>query len=55
MIFGGNLSITSKTQEKKLDREISLALCIEPDRRMKWYETDISFGTEDHPTTELSN
>jgi hypothetical protein len=22
---------------------------------MRWYEVDISFGTEDHPMTELSN
>jgi hypothetical protein len=35
MIFGGSLSIISKTHGKKLEREISLAQRIEPDRRMK--------------------
>jgi hypothetical protein len=54
-IFRGSLSITSKTQEKKLEREISLAQRIELDRKMKWSEVDISFGPEDHPTIELSN
>jgi hypothetical protein len=54
-IFRGSLSITSKTQEKKLEREISLAQRIDPDRKMKWSEVDISFGSEDHPTIELSN
>jgi hypothetical protein len=49
------MSIASKTQGKKLEREISLAQCIEPERRMKWSDTDISFGPEDHPETELSN
>jgi hypothetical protein len=28
---------------------------IEPERRMKWYETNIFFRPEDHPETELSN
>jgi hypothetical protein len=55
MIFGGSLSMASKTQGKKLEREISLARHIEPDRRMKRSEVDISFGPEDHSTTELSN
>jgi hypothetical protein len=55
MIFGGSLSIASKTQGKKVEIDISLAQRIEPDKRMKWSETDISFGPEDHPTTELSN
>jgi hypothetical protein len=55
VIFEGNLSITSKTQGKKLKREIRLAQRIEPNRRMKWFKTDISFGPEDHPTIELSN
>jgi hypothetical protein len=53
MIFRDRLSITSKTQGKKLEREISTTQYIEPDRRMKWSETDISFRPEDHPTTEL--
>jgi hypothetical protein len=44
-----------KTHGKKLEREINLAQRIEPYRRMKWSETDISFGPEDHPMTELSN
>jgi hypothetical protein len=55
MIFGGSLSIASKTQGKKVEIDISLAQRIEPDKRMKWSETNISFGPEDHPTTELSN
>jgi hypothetical protein len=54
MIFGGNMSITSKTQGKKLQREISLAQQIEPGRRMRWSDNYISFGPEDHPNTELS-
>jgi hypothetical protein len=55
VIFEGSLSITSKTHRKKLEREISLARCIEPERRMKWSETNIMFGPEDHPEIELSN
>jgi hypothetical protein len=55
VIFGGSLYIASKTQGKKLEREISLAQRIEPDRWMKWSKVDISFGPEDHPTTKLSN
>jgi hypothetical protein len=54
MIFGGSMSITSKTQGKKLQREINLAQRIEPGRRMRWFDVDISFGPEDHPNTELS-
>jgi hypothetical protein len=54
MIFGDSMSITSKTQEKKLQREISLAQRIEPGRRMRWSDVDISFRPEDHPNTELS-
>jgi hypothetical protein len=55
MIFGGSMSITSKTQGKKLQREISLAQRIKPGRRMRWSDVDISFGLEDHPITELSD
>jgi hypothetical protein len=55
MIFGGSMSITSKTQGKKLQREISLAQRIEPRRRMRWSEVDISFRPEGHPITELSD
>jgi hypothetical protein len=54
MIFKGSMSIVSKTQGKKLEREISLAQCIEPRRKMKWSDVDISFGPEDHPEIELS-
>jgi hypothetical protein len=50
MINGGSLSIASMTQGKKLEREISLAQYIEPDRRMKWSKVDISFRPEDYPT-----
>jgi hypothetical protein len=55
MIFGGSMSITSKTQGKKLHREISLAQRIELGRRMRWSEVNISFGPEDHLITELSD
>jgi hypothetical protein len=54
VIFGGSLSIASKTQGKKLEREISMAQRIELGRKMKWSDVDISFGPEDHPKTELS-
>jgi hypothetical protein len=55
MIFGGSMSITSKTQGKKLHREISLAQRIELGRRMRWSEVNISFGPEDHLIMELSD
>jgi hypothetical protein len=55
MIFRGSMSITSITQGKKLQREISLAQRIEPGRRMRWSKVDISFGPEDYPITELSD
>jgi hypothetical protein len=55
VIFRGSLSIASKTQDKKDEREISLAQRIEPNRRMEWSEVDILFMLEDHPTIELSN
>jgi hypothetical protein len=55
MIFGGSMSITSKMQGKKLQREISLTLRIEPGRRMRWSDVDISFRPEDHLITELSD
>jgi hypothetical protein len=35
VIFGGSMSISYKTQGKKLQREISLAQRIEPGRRMR--------------------
>jgi hypothetical protein len=54
VIFGGNTSFTSETQEKKIQRDISLAQQIEPGRPMRWSDDYISFGTEDHPDTELS-
>jgi hypothetical protein len=54
MIFGGSMPITSKTQGKKLQREISLAQQIEPGRWMRWANDYITFGPEDHPITELS-
>jgi hypothetical protein len=55
VIFRGSMSITSKTQGKKLQREISLAQRIEPGRRMRWSDAGISFRPEDHPNMELSN
>jgi hypothetical protein len=54
VILERSMSIASKTQRKKLEREISLAQCIEPRRKLKWYDMDISFGPEDHPEIELS-
>jgi hypothetical protein len=53
VIFGGSVSITSKTQGNKLQRKISLAQKIEPGRRMRWSDDYISFGPKDHPATEL--
>jgi hypothetical protein len=53
VIFGGSMLITSKTQGKKLKREISLTQQIEPRRRMRWSDNYISFGPEDHPDMEL--
>jgi hypothetical protein len=55
VIFGGSMSITSKTQGKKTEREISLAQCIEPRRRMRWSDVDISFSPHDHRDIELSD
>jgi hypothetical protein len=43
VIFGGNMSLASKTRGKKLQREISLAQRIELGRRMRWSNVDISF------------
>jgi hypothetical protein len=53
--FGGSMPITSKTQGKKLEQEISLTQRIEPGRRMRWSNVDISFGPQDHLDTELSD
>jgi hypothetical protein len=52
VIFRGSMSIASKTQGKKLKQEISLAQRIKPERKMKWFDMDISFGLEDHPEIE---
>jgi hypothetical protein len=54
-IFGGSMFLASKTQGKKLQREISLAQHIEPGRTMRWSDIDISFRPEDHSDTELSD
>jgi hypothetical protein len=53
VIFRGNMSITSKTQGKKLQHEISLAQQIKQGRRMRWSNDYILFGPEDHPDMEL--
>jgi hypothetical protein len=53
IIFEGSMSIASKTQQKKLMREISLAQRIKPGRKIRWYDVDILFGLEDHLETEL--
>jgi hypothetical protein len=49
------MSLTSKMQGKKLQHEISLAQHIESGRRMRWFDIDISFKSEDHPDMELSD
>jgi hypothetical protein len=54
VILGGTMSITSKTQGKKLQHEIILAQQIESGRRMRWSDDYISFGPEDHSDMELS-
>jgi hypothetical protein len=54
VIFGGSMSITSKTQGKKLQRKISLTQQIEPGRRMRWSDDYITFRPEDHHVTGLS-
>jgi hypothetical protein len=46
---------SSKTQGKKLEREINLAQQMEPGQRMKLSNTDILFGPEDPPKIEPSN
>jgi hypothetical protein len=53
MIFGCRMSITSKTQRKRLQREISQTQRIELGRRMKWSNVSILFKPEDYPDTEL--
>jgi hypothetical protein len=55
VIFGDSLSIASKTQVKKLERDISLAQHNELETRMKWSKTNISFGFKDHPEIEPYN
>jgi hypothetical protein len=55
VIFGGSMSLASKMQGKNLQREIILAQHIEPGRRMRWFDIDISFRPEDHPDAELSD
>jgi hypothetical protein len=55
VIFRVSISITSKTQWKKLEWEISLAQRNEPGKMMRWSDMDISFGPDDHPETELSD
>jgi hypothetical protein len=54
-IFECSMPIALKTQGKKLKWEISLAQCIEPGRRMRWSDIDISFRPHDHPNIELSD
>jgi hypothetical protein len=55
VIFRGSMSMASKTQDKKLEREISLTQRIKPGRRMRWSDVDISFGPHDPLDTELSD
>jgi hypothetical protein len=50
----GSMSIASKTQGKKLEQKISFAQCIEPERKMKWSDVDISFRPKDRPETKPS-
>jgi hypothetical protein len=51
VIFGGSVSIASKTQDKNLERKFSLAQRIETKRIMKWSDTNISFRPHDHTET----
>jgi hypothetical protein len=44
-----------EAREREREREIRLAQRIVLERRMKWPETDISFGPKDHPEIELFN
>jgi hypothetical protein len=44
VIFGGSMPLASKMQRNKLQHEISLTQHIEPGRRMRWSNVDISFG-----------
>jgi hypothetical protein len=55
MIFEGSMSNALKTQGKKLEQEISLAQCIEPERIMRWYDVDISFEPQDNTDIKLSD
>jgi hypothetical protein len=55
VIFRGSMAIASKTQGKKIEREISLAQRIKPGRRMRWSDVGISFGPQDHLDIELSD
>jgi hypothetical protein len=55
VIFGGSMSIASKTQGKKFEQKINLAQRMKPRRMMRWFDIDISFGPQDHPDKELSN
>jgi hypothetical protein len=55
VIFEGSMSIALNIQGKKLEREISLAQRIEPRRMMTWFDMDISFGSQDHLDTKLSD
>jgi hypothetical protein len=55
VIFEGSMFITSKTQGKKFEREISWAQRIEPKRMMRWSDMDIPFGPDDDLEIELSD
>jgi hypothetical protein len=55
VIFRGSMSLASKIQGKKFQREISLSQHIETGRRMRRSDIDISFRPEDHPNAELSD
>jgi hypothetical protein len=53
VIFRGSMYIASKMYGKKLHCEIILPQRIEPGRRMRWSDADISFRPKDYPDTEL--
>jgi hypothetical protein len=55
VIFRGSMPLSSKTQGKKIQHEISLSQRIEPGRRMRLSDIDIPFKPEDHPDAELSD
>jgi hypothetical protein len=55
MILSGSLVIASKAHGKKLKCKINLAQQLDPGRRLKWSEMEITFGPDNHLKIELTN